>query len=755
MQQEILRIIQNTWPEYQLGNSIQNGKCAEMFGAVRSSSASAPGLDDLASVRVVTIPPESADSAALAVKHGSAEQMESAFESMAADYVNLLNAIRGMNGTNGAARIRDCRTFKNKDSSGWVICTLTERLTPLADYLEGQESIDENEAVKLGSDIASFLETCESGNRVYGNICEDSIFVDVNGNYKVAFPGTEQAVELLCGNEKKEDVWNYLPPESSSGGRRDRTSDTYALGILLYKLLNGNRFPFVARGRENDTAAVREARKARLGGAKLPMPDDASPHLGAVVLKACDPNPANRFQSAAEMKAAIMDRNFIGVPAAPVPPMQQGPVQPVPAETGKQNGGNKKALIAILIILALALLGVGGWFAYKNFFAGNSGDPTATAEPDQTAQSGDNTAKTPEPNPGAATAVPEVPTPAPTGYPTEPYYTPAPTDEPTPDPTAVPATPQPTDAQTSVTPFEQSQYYCWGFDVGQDHVIGLLSNGHAVAEGNNNNGKCNVSGWNDIVQVAAGYYFSAGLRRDGTVVIAGSDSEYIDLNYVYSWRNIVQISAQARTLIALDSYGNVFVAGHPEKHDPSEELLSYSFPYSIRSASGAQAVSVSAGRDHVLILFADGTCAAFGREEGKAGERCDVYNWSGIVAITACQGGSVGLRANGTVVYTGGYKHDQTLVRNLTNIACIASKGYHFVYIDRNGNVGCTGDNTYGQCNVSQWNSYGNKHVVAVSGSLWVSAALFSDGSVAFIGNQNTINGFSGALNWHNIVRMR
>lgn|GEM_PF-3363158 len=753
MQQEISRIIGNIWPEYRLGNRISGGNCAEMFGAVRAEAASAPGLDDLASVRVVTIPPEDADPAALMAKFRSREQLDATLERIAADYMDQLDAIRRMNGTGSAAKILDCRTFKKKDSSGWVVCALTERLTPLSDYLGGQESIDESEAVKLGSNIADFLAACESAGKTYGNICEDSIFVDVNGNYKIAAPGAEKAAALLADGAKKEDIWNYLPPEASSGGRREGSADTYALGILLYKLLNGNRFPFVARGRENDPEVLREARKARLGGAKLPMPDAASPHLGAVVLKACDPDPANRFQSASEMKAAIMDRSFVGAPAAPVrPPEPKKPEKEPekPKKQKKEGGSRKKILIPILIILIAALLGVGGWFAYKTFFAGGSGDAVTTPAPDQTANNSGEGRVTPVPGGDQnATGVPAGPTEA-TDEPQ-----PAFTDAPTPDPTAVPATPAPTEAPTNAPAYQQSVYYNWGFDVGQDHVIGLLGSGRAVAAGNNNNGKCSVNGWSDIVQVAAGYYFSAGLRSDGTVVFAGSDPEYIDAARIGSWRNIVQLSAQARTLIALDSFGNVFVAGHPEKHDPSEEMIEFSFPYNITSASGAQAVSVSAGRDHVLILFADGTCAAFGREQGKANERCDVGSWRNITAITACQGGSVGLRADGTVVYTGGYKHDQTLVRSLTNVAFIASKGYHFVYIDKNGSVGCTGDNSYGQCNVSQWNNYGGKHVVAVSGSLWISAALFSDGSVEFIGNPNTINSFSEARNWRSIVRTR
>ena len=46
-----------------------------------------------------------------------------------------------------------------------------------------------------------------------------------------------------------------------------------------------------------------------------------------------------------------------------------------------------------------------------------------------------------------------------------------------------------------------------------------------MATGDNEDGQCNVSDWRDIVAVAAGNFFTVGLRSDGTVVAAG-DNKY-------------------------------------------------------------------------------------------------------------------------------------------------------------------------------------------------------------------------------------
>ena len=58
---------------------------------------------------------------------------------------------------------------------------------------------------------------------------------------------------------------------------------------------------------------------------------------------------------------------------------------------------------------------------------------------------------------------------------------------------------------------------------GDLHTVGLKSDGSVVANGCNDNGQCDVSGWRDIVAVSAGAYQTVGLKSDGTVVAVGSN----------------------------------------------------------------------------------------------------------------------------------------------------------------------------------------------------------------------------------------
>lgn len=71
---------------------------------------------------------------------------------------------------------------------------------------------------------------------------------------------------------------------------------------------------------------------------------------------------------------------------------------------------------------------------------------------------------------------------------------------------------------------------------GNAHTIRLKADGTVAAVGWNEHGQCNVSGWRDIVAVAAGCAHTIGLKTDGTVVAVGNN-QYGQCD-VSGWRDI-------------------------------------------------------------------------------------------------------------------------------------------------------------------------------------------------------------------------
>ena len=96
---------------------------------------------------------------------------------------------------------------------------------------------------------------------------------------------------------------SYMSPEQSgASGTIDARSDLYAVGILFFEVLTGRK-PFQA---ENVGELILMQREAPAPLIRQVLPEgDFSPALEAVVLKAMSKMAEDRFQSAAEMAAAI------------------------------------------------------------------------------------------------------------------------------------------------------------------------------------------------------------------------------------------------------------------------------------------------------------------------------------------------------------------------------------------------------------------------------------------------------------------
>ena len=90
-------------------------------------------------------------------------------------------------------------------------------------------------------------------------------------------------------------------------------------------------------------------------------------------------------------------------------------------------------------------------------------------------------------------------------------------------------------------------------------TVGLKRDGTVVAVGENRNGQCEVSGWRDIVAVAAGKNHTVGLKRDGTVVAVGSNA--YGKSEVSDWRDIVAVAAGEYHTVGLKRDGTVVAVG--------------------------------------------------------------------------------------------------------------------------------------------------------------------------------------------------
>ena len=73
------------------------------------------------------------------------------------------------------------------------------------------------------------------------------------------------------------------------------------------------------------------------------------------------------------------------------------------------------------------------------------------------------------------------------------------------------------------------------------------------------------------------------------------------------------------------------------------------------------------------------------------------------MAVAAGDRHTVGLKADGTVVAVGDNKYGRCDVSDWTDIVAIAAGSYHTVGLKADGTVVAVGNNGGGRCNVSDW----------------------------------------------------
>ena len=254
-------------------------------------------------------------------------------------------------------------------------------------------------------------------------------------------------------------------------------------------------------------------------------------------------------------------------------------------------------------------------------------------------------------------------------------------------------------------------------------TVGVKADGTVVAAGENTYGQCNVGDWSDIISVAGGTYHTVGVKSDGTLVAVGRNSlQQCDVD---GWTDAIQVAAgnghsvwvkSDGTVVAVGAYGEgqcdvgawtgitqVAAGGWHTvglKSDGTVVAVGQNNWGECNVGNWTDIIQVAAGFSYTVGVKSDGTVVAVGRNEHG---QCNVSSWVGIVQIATGVRHTVGLKADGTVVAVGDNGEGQCLVLGFNGIIQVAAGHYHTVGLKSNGSVDAVGYNNYGQCDVSGW----------------------------------------------------
>jgi len=266
----------------------------------------------------------------------------------------------------------------------------------LRDIVKTQGPLSGKRAMEVMADVSAALDFSHRHGIVHRDVKPANVMITKSGAVKVMDFGIARALHdgqaAVTQTSAVIGTAQYLSPEQARGESVDARSDVYAAGCVLFELLTGEP-PFT--GDSPVAVAYQHVREDPKAPSQLNP--KVSPQLDAIVLKAMSKGPANRYQSAAEMRSdlvrvlsgqrpsapAVMtaeDRTAVMNEQARTPRTQvmsgggrhrpaalksepeDDDYDPIADEEDERRAKRKKAImITLVVILCVAVLGLAAW----------------------------------------------------------------------------------------------------------------------------------------------------------------------------------------------------------------------------------------------------------------------------------------------------------------------------------------------------------------------------------------------------------
>ncbi len=199
-----------------------------------------------------------------------------------------------------------CTVFEVGEDDGRAYIAMEYVDGRTLDALIAARDLPTERVVRYGAQIAEAVAHAHENAVIHRDLKSANVVITHDGRAKVldfglastatdsADPATRDVTSAEMG--RVSGTLSYMAPETLRGRPADARSDIWAIGVILYEAATGH-LPF--RGEtsfEVSTAVMKESAE---------LPGDSSPGLRAVILQCLQKAPGERYQSAAEVRAAL------------------------------------------------------------------------------------------------------------------------------------------------------------------------------------------------------------------------------------------------------------------------------------------------------------------------------------------------------------------------------------------------------------------------------------------------------------------
>lgn len=298
-----------------------------------------PAIDERSNkryiVKIISIPqsPAKLEALLLTGAYSTPEQAGKYFGDLADGVVQEAQVLTKLSQLEGFLPYENWQIRPMDDQVGYDVYLLGEYRRSLERQFR-REPLTQLQAVNLGLDMCAALSVCRQAGYLYVDLKPDNVYITEKNEFKIGDLGFVRLSSLKYASLPDTYRSAYTPPEITDAmSSLNETMDIYALGLILYQAYNNGQLPF-----QGQTAP----------GEAFPPPEFADYEMAEIILKACAPDPKDRWQNPSQMGQALvtyMQRNgandtpiIAPVDSQPAAP-EEAPAQEPEEETSVQEAG--------------------------------------------------------------------------------------------------------------------------------------------------------------------------------------------------------------------------------------------------------------------------------------------------------------------------------------------------------------------------------------------------------------------------------
>jgi eukaryotic-like serine/threonine-protein kinase len=221
----------------------------------------------------------------------------------------------------------------------------------LEDRLRQSGAQDPRQALEWLEQAAAALDAAHRNGVVHRDVKPGNLLLAADGTVRVADFGVASAAGLdsLTVTGTVLGTAGYLAPEQAKGEPTTSATDRYALGVVAFELLTGQR-PYQSDAPTAEAAAHVHA-EIPSASERVGLPAEVDSVFRRALAKA----PDERYGSSSEFVAALRD----ALAPAGLSTRELAPVAAPPSRTGVRRGGANRLLVGAAVLATLAVAGAG------------------------------------------------------------------------------------------------------------------------------------------------------------------------------------------------------------------------------------------------------------------------------------------------------------------------------------------------------------------------------------------------------------